>query len=263
MSAPDEEIPLAGGNVGGGAIRVGATVRRRTGPWTPAVHELLEFLATTPLAAVPRVHGVDPAGREILDFLEGEVIDVDTEVLDDNRLVAVGRWLRRFHDAVAAHRPGSRRWYFGHLDLRPDEVICHNDVAPYNMAFDGEALVGVFDWEMAGPGQPVDDLAFFVWNGLPLFRPTPDRGPADDARRLLLLTGAYGDPAVDAPMLLDRAMARMRLATDRIETGQRAGDEGMLSLGRAGEPARTRAHIDAAARRLPAIHAALASMSSP
>lgn len=31
------------GNVGG-AWRVGETVRRATGPWTPAVHALLEYL---------------------------------------------------------------------------------------------------------------------------------------------------------------------------------------------------------------------------
>ena len=51
-ATPDspDEIPLPGGNVGG-AVRVGDTVRRPTGPWTPAVHELLEFLAD---AGLPR-----------------------------------------------------------------------------------------------------------------------------------------------------------------------------------------------------------------
>ncbi|MGA8209061.1 MAG: (deoxy)nucleoside triphosphate pyrophosphohydrolase, partial [Nocardioidaceae bacterium] len=34
---------LDGGNVGG-AVRVGGTVRRATGPWTPAVHRLLDHL---------------------------------------------------------------------------------------------------------------------------------------------------------------------------------------------------------------------------
>ena len=40
----DEEIRLAGGNLGG-AVRVGDTVRRPVGPWTPAVHALLGHLA--------------------------------------------------------------------------------------------------------------------------------------------------------------------------------------------------------------------------
>ena len=36
---------LDGGNIGG-AVRVGDTVRRAAGPWTPAVHALLTHLAT-------------------------------------------------------------------------------------------------------------------------------------------------------------------------------------------------------------------------
>jgi hypothetical protein len=39
----EEEVVLAGGNVGG-AVRVGSSVRRVTGPWTPAVHALLAHL---------------------------------------------------------------------------------------------------------------------------------------------------------------------------------------------------------------------------
>ena len=36
---PDEQ-PLTGGNVAAGVVRVGDTVRRPSGPWTPAVHTL-------------------------------------------------------------------------------------------------------------------------------------------------------------------------------------------------------------------------------
>ena len=38
------EIPLAGGNMSAGVVRVGDTVRRPAGPWTPAVHALLTHL---------------------------------------------------------------------------------------------------------------------------------------------------------------------------------------------------------------------------
>jgi hypothetical protein len=39
MSATDEQ-PFEGGNITA-VVRVGDTVRRATGPWTPAVHALL------------------------------------------------------------------------------------------------------------------------------------------------------------------------------------------------------------------------------
>jgi hypothetical protein len=259
----DDGLLLPGGNVGG-AVRVGDTVRRRTGPWTPAVHGLLHHLAASGLVAVPRVHGIDRAGREILDFLPGEVIDVDTTTLSDARLVSAGRWLRSFHDAVASYRPGPQRWYFGMSDLGSHQIICHNDVAPYNMAFEGDALVGMFDWDLAGPGLPIDDLAFLAWNAVPLVRSVAHWDVEVVARRIRLLVGAYGSPAVEASALLDAALTRMRTATERIEAGQRAGDEGMLALGRVGEPARTRASIDAAQQRVPAIRAALEeSLAAP
>ena len=70
---------LAGGNVGG-AVRIGDTIRRPTGPWTPAVHALLEHLLEQGLRAVPRAHGYDARGREILDYLPGRIVDVDREL---------------------------------------------------------------------------------------------------------------------------------------------------------------------------------------
>src|SRR5882757_4970271 len=80
----EAEIALPGGNIGG-AVRVGSTVRRPTGPWTPAVHGLLNHLAAAGLAGVPRVLGFDDRGREILDFLPGEAYgeQVPDEVLED------------------------------------------------------------------------------------------------------------------------------------------------------------------------------------
>ena len=42
--ASRSEHPLPGGNFDADAVRVGNTVRRRAGPWTPAVHSLLRHL---------------------------------------------------------------------------------------------------------------------------------------------------------------------------------------------------------------------------
>jgi hypothetical protein len=47
---------LDGGNTGG-AVRIGATVRRAAGPWTPAVHALLAHLAENGFAGAPRPLG--------------------------------------------------------------------------------------------------------------------------------------------------------------------------------------------------------------
>ncbi|MGH3385039.1 MAG: NUDIX domain-containing protein [Nocardioidaceae bacterium] len=223
---------LPGGNVGG-AVRVGTTVRRPTGPWTPNVHALLRYLREVGLDGVPRVLGVDERDREILTYLPGEVVDVDATRVSDAQLTEAMRWLRRYHDAVRGFRPsGPVRWRFAERTLADDEIVCHHDVAPYNMVFRGDRLTGVFDWDLASPGRPVEDLAFAAWNSVPLFRPVDD-----EAARLRLMAQSYGD--VDPLQILHGVQPRIASACRKIAEGQAAGDVGMLNLATVGEPGRT------------------------
>ncbi|MGI8993282.1 MAG: phosphotransferase, partial [Nocardioidaceae bacterium] len=132
-------------------------------------------------------------------------------------------------------------------------VICHHDFAPYNVALSssatGERLVGVFDWDMAGPGTPLDDLAFAAWNWVPLHRALPAEVCA---MRLAVMASAYGD-GVRPVEILDGVVPRIERSVVLIAAGQAAGDEGMLNLATVGEPARTTAALDALRTRLPAI----------
>ncbi|ROS23100.1 aminoglycoside phosphotransferase family protein [Cellulomonas sp. PhB150] len=248
--APDE-VALPGGNVGG-AVLVGDTVRRPTGPWTPAVHELLDFLAAAELAKIPRALGIDERGREILTYLPGEVVPIGERALTDAQLASAAAWLREYHRAVAGFPRSSRRWRFVERALAPGEIVCHHDTAMYNMAFDGDELAGVFDWDVAGPGIPLDDVAILAWNSPLLF---PDGDPAEAGRGLRVIADGYG--GLDPVAILDHVSARMTAASDRIEAGQRAGDAGMLRLGEIGEPANTRARLAVLATRRDAIAAAL------
>ncbi len=247
--------PLAGGNVGG-AERIGRTVRRTTGAWTESVHGLLRHLREHGVLEAPEVFGYDERGREVLTFLPGRVPDVDREVLDDATLVDGIGWVRRFHDVVADYRVDGT-WRNVHRPMRPDEVVCHHDVAPYNVTLSsstfGERVVGVFDWDMAGPGRPIDDLAFAAWNWVPLTR---DLGPEFSARRLEKMAAAY-DTEITALEILDAIEPRTQRSLDVIAAGQAAGDPGMVNLGKVGEPARTAAALAQLVARIPAIRRAL------
>jgi hypothetical protein len=53
----DGETPLSGGNMSSGVVRVGDTVRRPAGPWTPAVHALLAHLHEAGFRCAPRPLG--------------------------------------------------------------------------------------------------------------------------------------------------------------------------------------------------------------
>jgi hypothetical protein len=251
---PAAALPLPGGSVGG-AVRVGDTVRRPTGPWTPAIHALLEHLNRARLDSIPVVLGIDEQDREILTYLPGRSVDVDTETVSDSLLAAAVRWLRRFHEAVRGFRPaGSVRWRNGTRTLAAGQIICHHDPGAYNWIVDGDRLVGMVDWDMAAPGRPIDDLAFMAWSAVPLHRPQPAETVA---ARLRLMAETYG--GVSPAALLGHVEQRMRRATDRIEAGQHRGDSGMLSLAAVGEPARTRRRLSELLDRLPEIESRLAT----
>lgn len=236
--------PLEGGNVGG-AVRIGETVRRPVGPWTQAVHRLLAHLRAAGLDGVPAPHGRDPRGREVLDFLPGQVVDVDDELLSDGRLASLARWTARLHEAVADFEdPGPWR-FFGADD--PD-LVAHNDLAPYNVCFDHDDVAGVFDWDLAGPSTRLMELAHLAWNGVPLFREIP---AAEAARRLEIVADAYGGPS--AAEILVAVPPRVQVAIHGIRRAAAAGDEGMRNLRATGEPGRIERRLADLVGRMPEI----------
>jgi hypothetical protein len=238
----EQEQALAG-NVGG-AVRIGATVHRPTGPWTPAVHALLRHLAGR-VPHIPQVLGFDGQGREVLSYLPGDVIDIDRESLTASQIRSLVTWTRDFHRAVAGFsHPGP--WRYFPID-RPT-LIGHNDIAPYNACFAGDRLVGVFDWDMSGPATPLSELAFIAWNCVPLWRAST---PGYAAERLTVIADAYG--GFDASRILRAVPERIRRMVDGIPVAAAAGDPGMTNLIAAGEPARTQRSLDELVRRIPAI----------
>ena len=159
------ERRLPGGNTGGACL-VDGTVRRASGPWTPAVHALLDYLHAQGFAGAPRALGVDETGREVLSFMPGITVGDSKPwpawVRSEAALLDVGDWLRSYHEIVAAFvPPADACWRTSRRAWRPGDVIGHNDAAPYNAVWrpaprdEGDPhsrglrgrLVGFIDWD--------------------------------------------------------------------------------------------------------------------
>ena len=165
-----KEEKLLGGNLSD-AVRLGDTVRRRAGPWTPSVHALLRYLEQAGFEA-PRALGVDEQGREILTFVEGEAHPGWPDprpqwTFDDEHLVSAAKLLRRYHDLVAGFTPpASARWRL--VAPASHEIICHNDWSPWNAVYRDRRVAVMVDWDMAGPGSRLWDLANAAYSWVPL-----------------------------------------------------------------------------------------------
>ncbi|MCY4108421.1 MAG: hypothetical protein OXG11_05250 [Chloroflexi bacterium] len=87
--------------------RIGNTVRRSTGRWTPAANSLLRYLGAVGLPGVPRILGFDEMGREVLSFIPGESArrPWPEAMLEEMGLAEVALFLRRCHSAVRDFQP--------------------------------------------------------------------------------------------------------------------------------------------------------------
>ncbi|MGH3972196.1 MAG: hypothetical protein ACRDS9_02560 [Pseudonocardiaceae bacterium] len=198
-----------------GAVLVDSTVRRPTGPWTPAVHALLRHLEGHGFHGVPRVLGIDEQGREMLTYLPGTTVGDARPwpkwVYSHDALGQVGRWLRRYHNAVTDFVPPSDAQWWPPRRWQPGDIIMHNDSGPYNAVWeeypgaDGRAgantaagdLIGFFDWDYAAPSSALRDLAFVAFSWVPLYARDVAAADgfadfADRPRRLRHFLDAYG-----------------------------------------------------------------------
>ncbi|WP_431929821.1 phosphotransferase, partial [Nonomuraea jabiensis] len=177
------ETHLPGGFVNA-VVRVGDTVRRTPGQRAAYVHELLRLFERSGWAGAPRFLGLDGRGREILSFVDGHVAWEDVQpdgVASNESLARVAELVREFHDLTAGTSLAGQ-----------EEVVCHNDLSPKNTVYRGEEPrpVAFIDWDLAGPGRRVHDVAHVCWQYAGLGPLIAD--PADAARRVRLICDAYG-----------------------------------------------------------------------
>jgi len=183
--------PLVGGNTSA-VVRRGAAVARPARPWTPAVQALLRHLEDRGFTGAPRALGLDADGRELVSFVPGTVPvhPLPPFVLGDAALTAVARLVRAFHDATVGFRaPAGARWW--RMPGAPDggDVVCHNDLAPYNTVYADGLPVAFIDWDTAAPGPRSWDVAHAVWRFVPL---TAAADPVAAGRRVRAFCDAYG-----------------------------------------------------------------------
>jgi Ser/Thr protein kinase RdoA (MazF antagonist) len=201
-------------------VRVGATVHRPAGPHTPAIQELLRHLGRVGFEGAPRALGVDEAGRDVREFVEGQVPRPPLQpwMAADDALEGLALLLRRYHDAVAGFvPPADARWQLWVGAPGRGDTICHYDLYPPNVVFRDRRPFALIDWEWAQPAPRLFDVASAVSKWTPL---------ADDAHRekwgftgdrrtrLRLFCDVYGLSRAERGELIDTVLWRNRISYD-------------------------------------------------
>lgn len=177
------EEALSGGNASAGVVRVGDTMRKPWLPTTPRTADFTHELRRRGIE-VPELRGRDDRGRQVLDFVPGDLA-MDRTPLDTTTVRRVGTLIRRIHDASEGLEVPAD-WEVLIPADGPD-LVCHNDLAPWNLVIDGDRLVFI-DWDGAGPSTRLWDLAYAALAFGHLF---PGADVEDSAARLSAFVDGY------------------------------------------------------------------------
>jgi tRNA A-37 threonylcarbamoyl transferase component Bud32 len=212
----DHEDALAGGNASASVVRIGDTVRK---PWLPTTERIVAYMVALRNRGIdlPEPRGRDDQGRLILDFVPGELALHKTP-LDLDVIRAVGVLVRSIHDASAGLAV-PEDWDVL-LPTQDPDLLCHNDLATWNLILDGDRLVFI-DWDGAGPSTRLWDLAYAAISFGHLF---PDSDACESATRLAAFVDGYAaDHNLRAALpatMSQRAGAMHELLQRAHETGR-------------------------------------------
>lgn len=212
-------------------VRKGDTVERAAAPAN--VHALLQHFEQVGFTMAPRFLETSDAGkRDVLSFIEGEtgyppLTDMQRS---DETLVNVVTSIRAVHDATqgfVAPSPGEWGGYEVAVPARTD-CIGHNDLAPWNIVFDGTRVAGLIDWDTARPSNRAWDLAYAAHQFVPFHPPANMTGfgweqEPNRPARLRLLADTYGH-GIEPSQLLDLIVVRLTSLAAYMEQEIRANN---------------------------------------
>jgi hypothetical protein len=229
-------------------VRIGETVRREAGPWTPTHQALLAHLQHKGFAA-PAPLGLDDLGREVVSWLPGRAgtWPWPPALLATGGARAVGALLKAYHAAVADFvAPSTPVWRHGAEPIGAGQIALHGDFGPHNLIWSPDDVVGVIDFELARPGAPMEDAGFAVIRAAQLrpdgmTRPPGFETPPDRRARLDAFAEGYG---ASRGALIAAALASQNGEINRIAQLGGAGLEPWATFRRRGLEETARAELD-------------------
>lgn len=224
----DHEVPLPGGIANRGkVVRIGDTVHRPQRDTSAATHALLHHLERVGFDGAPRFLGVDAQGREILTYIPGTPVipPYPDWALTDHALVSVAELLLAYHQAAAGFDPTPYNWPLPPPRPMVGHLVSHNDPNLDNIIFRDGRAVALIDFDLAGPGSRLWDVACAARLWAPL---RPDTYIADARRgrafqRLRLFVDAYGLDRAERSRILPAVQQNQQWFFELVERHIAAG----------------------------------------
>ena len=191
----EDVVPLRGGRITQGVVRIGDTVRRPASAASPFVAALLDLLESRWFTGAPRYLGPDKAGRDTFGYVPGWV-PPRFRTWTDAQVAAAGALARALHDATRGSALAGGR-----------QVVCHHDLGPNNAVFRGGVPVAFIDFDMAAPGSALEDVGYMAW--LWCVSSKAQAPPVGrQAAQVRVLADGYGLAGPERALLVDAMLER-------------------------------------------------------
>lgn len=162
---------LSGGNLTS-IYKKNETVLREQKAWSPTIHRVLLHLEKIGYTNSPRFIEIDDSGREVLSFVPGDCkanYPFTNNKLEQLSIIKkVAEMMREYHDATLSfERTEKDNWMFSYNGPLEKEVICHNDIAPYNITFIDDIPYGMIDFDTCCPAPRIWDIVYALYRFVP------------------------------------------------------------------------------------------------
>jgi len=224
------EQELVGGRVG--EIRKSNdTVLRPSGEQTEYIHKFLQFTIEQGCDFVPIPYGVNENKEERISYMPGDEYNFPLPAffLDDAMIISASKLLLQFHDFSTKYIPtltGKEQWLFP--PVRPIEVMCHGDFAPYNVTIIDNTAKNIIDFDTLHPGYRMWDIAYAIYRWVPF---TTDRYSGaeinlhEQIRRTKLFLNTYGVSTQNRCEFVDVVEKRLKHLTDFMQEEANNGND--------------------------------------
>ncbi len=207
----------------------GNNVIRPLNVWSPTIHKLLTHLEHEGFEWAPRFIG-NEVNSEVLSFVEGDTFNypLTGAIASEEALISCAQLQCKLHDATAnclLLNDTKQQWMLPSRE--PQEVICHGDFTPYNVALNGNEVVGVFDFDTAHPAPRIWDLAFSVYCWAPFKTDSIDRlgSLEQQIHRAKLFCDNYGASQAMRENLVEVMIQRLQALVDYMCQQADEGDK--------------------------------------
>ena len=129
--------------------------------WSKNIHLLMDHFYNNGLP-ISKLIKIDQK-YEYTEYINGEMIHPNKWT--DEGLFEIGKLIKNLHDMAKKFEHNNnmdwKQWYL--RELGKPEICSHGDIAPWNIITKENKIIGLIDWECAGPIDPIIELARVCW----------------------------------------------------------------------------------------------------